>query len=62
MTAPDPLRPTNAMSDLIDHAINWLDTLDRDLVATFLTRRGVQFAVVVRVLAGPERRRGSSRC
>ena len=50
------------MSDLIDQAINWLDTLDRDLVATYLTRRGVQFAVVVRVLAGPERRRGSSRC
>lgn len=61
MTAPDSIQTTKAITALIDEAIGWLGTLDRDLVATFLTRRGVHFAVVVRVLSGPEKRRASSR-
>lgn len=61
MTAPDSTHTTNATTALIDQAIGWLGTLDRDLLATFLTRRGVHFAVVVRVLSGPEQRRGSIR-
>lgn len=61
MTAPDSKQANEATTALIEQAIGWLDTLDRDLLATFLTRRGVNFAVVVRVLSGPDQRRGSTR-
>jgi hypothetical protein len=37
-----------------------LQSLDRDLVATFLLRRGVRFPVIVRVLSEPHGRRRSA--
>jgi hypothetical protein len=45
------------MSALVDQAISLLLVLDRDLVAAFLLRRGVRFAVIVRVLAETNQRR-----
>jgi hypothetical protein len=56
-----PRQPNDAMTELIDLGVNMLPTLDRDLVATFLLRRKVHFAVVVRVLAEPGRRRTDRR-
>jgi hypothetical protein len=56
-TPRHPPRPTTSTTELIDQGITLAGTMDRDLVATFLTRRGAPFAVVVRVLADPERRR-----
>lgn len=52
-----PPRTTTTTTELIEQGITLAGTVDRDLVATFLTRRGAQFAVVVRVLAEPQRRR-----
>jgi hypothetical protein len=51
------VRTTSAISAVVDQGIALLQLLDRDLVATFLLRRGVRFAVVVRVLADPTTRR-----
>jgi hypothetical protein len=48
-------------SELVDLALSMPQLFDRDLVATFLLRRGVRFSVVVRVLADPDKRRGQRR-
>jgi hypothetical protein len=61
MEAPDSIQPTNTITALIDQAIDWFCVRDRDLAATYLTRRGVHFAVVVRVLSEPDKRRGATR-
>ena len=50
-----------APSTLVDQGLSLLQFLDRDLVANFLLRRGVRFAVIVRVLNEPMSRRNRER-
>jgi hypothetical protein len=60
MITQDRSRASCSNSELVDQAIRLLDTVDRDLVATFLNRRGVHFSVIVRVLSEPHQRRWHS--
>jgi len=57
---PPASRQVSPASTYVDQGIALLQTLDRDLVATFLLRRGVRFPVIVRVLSEPHGRRRSA--
>lgn len=52
-------RSNESTAALVERGISLIDELGPNLVAAFLTERGVLFGVVVRVLAEPQRRRQS---
>lgn len=52
-------RSNESTAALVERGISLIDELGPNLVAAYLTERGVSFGVVVRVLAEPQRRRQS---
>ncbi|MET3130688.1 hypothetical protein AAKU55_000946 [Oxalobacteraceae bacterium GrIS 1.11] len=52
-----PSRPDQVRSHIVDAGIAVADAHGRDVAAEYLARAGISFAVTVRVLTEPDRRR-----